>query len=152
MLAPAPFQMPVEEDKAKSGETQSGFHPEGIPGTSPGGIKIPSSEDKSEGEVKVSSPQEKLNHALAKKDQDLATTQKKADEKTTLAEQKLASVDKLEEGNSRLKTALDEANKEANHLKKDKENLNEKLEDPTEHNKQAIGILVMMKHKKREYY
>ena len=63
MLAPAPYQMPVEEDKAKSGETQSGFHPEGIPGTSPGGIKIPSSEDKSEGEVKVSSPQGKIRAA-----------------------------------------------------------------------------------------
>ena len=35
-------------------------------------------------------------------------TQKKADEKTALAEQKLASVGKLEEENSRLKTALEE--------------------------------------------
>ena len=71
---------------------------------------------------------EKLNQALAKKDQDLVATQKKADEKTALAEQKLASVGKLEEENSRLKTALDEANKEATRLKKDKENLNEKME------------------------
>ena len=69
-----------------------------------------------------------MNQALAKKDQDLVAAQKAADEKTALAEQKLASVGKLEEENSRLKTALDEANKEANHLKKDKENLNEKLE------------------------
>ena len=40
----------------------------------------------------------------------------------------MASVGKLEEENSRLKTALDEANKEATRLKKDKENLNEKME------------------------
>ena len=71
---------------------------------------------------------EKLNQALAKKDQDLAAAQKKADEKTALAEQKLASVGKLEEENSKLKTALDEANKEATRLKKDKENVNEKME------------------------
>ena len=63
-----------------------------------------------------------------RKDEDLEAAQKKSDEKTALAEQKLTSVGKLEEENSRLKTALDEANKEANHLKKDKENLNEKLE------------------------
>ena len=71
---------------------------------------------------------EKLNQALAKKDQDLAPARKKADEKTALAEQKLASVGKLEEENSRLKTDLDEANKEATRLKMDKGNLNEKME------------------------
>ena len=56
MLAPAPYQMPVEEDKAESGRTKGGLHPEGISDIVSGGIKIPSSEDKSEGEVKVSSP------------------------------------------------------------------------------------------------
>ena len=56
---------------------------------------------------------EKMNQALAK---------------TALAEQKLASVGKLEEENAKLKTALDEANKEATRLKKDKNNLNEKME------------------------
>ena len=71
---------------------------------------------------------ENLNQALAKKDQDLAAAQKTADEKTALAEQKLASVGKLEEENAKLKTALDEANKEATRLKKDKNNLNEKME------------------------
>nr|XP_020159594.1 uncharacterized protein LOC109744859 [Aegilops tauschii subsp. strangulata] len=71
---------------------------------------------------------EKMNQALAKKDQDLAAAQKAADEKTTLAEQKLASVGKLEEENTRLKTALDEANKEATRLKKEKNHLNEKME------------------------
>ena len=40
----------------------------------------------------------------------------------------MASVGKLEEENSRLKTALDKANKEVTRLKKDKENLNEKME------------------------
>ena len=40
----------------------------------------------------------------------------------------MASVGKLEEENSRLKTALDEANKEATRLKKDKENLNKKMD------------------------
>ena len=40
----------------------------------------------------------------------------------------MASVGKLEEENSRLKIALGEANKEATRLKKDKENLNEKME------------------------
>ena len=71
---------------------------------------------------------EKTNQALVKKDQDLAAAQKAADEKTALAEQKLASIGKLEEENAKLKTALDEANKEATRLKKDKNNLNEKME------------------------
>ena len=61
-----------------------------------------------------------MNQALAKKAQDLAAAQQAADEKTALAQQKLASVGKLEEENTRLKTALDEANKEATRLKKDK--------------------------------
>ena len=63
---------------------------------------------------------EKMNQARANKDQDLAAAQKAADEKTALAEQKLALVGKLEEENTRLKTTLDEANKEATRLKKDK--------------------------------
>ena len=71
---------------------------------------------------------ENLNQALAKKDQDLAAAQKTADERTSLAEQKLASVGKLEEENAKLKTALDEDNKEATRLKKDKSNLTENME------------------------
>ena len=63
MLSRAPFQMPVEEDKAESGKEKSGFHPEGISSIASGGIKIPSSEDKSEGEVKVPSPQGKKRAA-----------------------------------------------------------------------------------------
>ena len=47
---------PVKEDKTESGRTKGGLHPEGISDIVSGGIKIPSSEDKSEGEVNVSSP------------------------------------------------------------------------------------------------
>ena len=70
-----------------------------------------------------------MNQALAKKDVDLAAAQKAAEEKTALADQKLASVGKLEEENAKLKTALDEANKEATRLKKDKRALTDKVED-----------------------
>ena len=70
-----------------------------------------------------------MNQALAKKDLDLAAAQKAAEEKTALADQKLASVGKLEEENAKLKTALDEANKEATRLKKDKRALTDKVED-----------------------
>ena len=63
MLAPAPYQTPVEEDKAESGRTKSGLHLEGISDIVSGGIKIPSSEDKSEGEVDVSSPHGKKRAA-----------------------------------------------------------------------------------------
>nr|XP_020163764.1 uncharacterized protein LOC109749191 [Aegilops tauschii subsp. strangulata] len=55
---------------------------------------------------------EKMNQALAKKDLDLAAAQKTVEERTTLADQKLASVAKLEEENTKLKAALDEANRE----------------------------------------
>ena len=72
---------------------------------------------------------EKMNQALAKKDLDLAAAQKTADEKTALADQKLASVGKLEEENTKLKTALNEANREVTRLKKDKRALTDKVED-----------------------
>jgi len=70
-----------------------------------------------------------MNQALAKKDLDLAAAQKAADEKTALADQKLASVGKLEEENTKLKTALNEANREVTRLKKDKISLNDKFEE-----------------------
>ena len=70
-----------------------------------------------------------MNQALVQKDLDLAAAQKAAEEKTALADQKLASVGKLEEENAKLKTALDEANKEATRLKKDKRALTDKVED-----------------------
>ena len=66
---------------------------------------------------------ERMKEALEKKDQDLAAAQKEAREKTTLADRKLASVGKLEEENAKLKTAISEANREVEQLKKDKENL-----------------------------
>ena len=53
MLAPAPYQMPVKEGKAE--RTEDGPHPKGAPDIASGRIKIPSSEDKNEGEVNVSS-------------------------------------------------------------------------------------------------
>ena len=55
---------------------------------------------------------EKLRDALKKKDLDLAEAQKAASDKTKLAEEKLASVNKLEEENTNLKAALDVANQE----------------------------------------
>ena len=61
---------------------------------------------------------EKLREALAKKDQDLAAARKEADDRTALAEQKLASVGQLEEENTRLKTALNDSNKECSRWKK----------------------------------
>ena len=66
---------------------------------------------------------ERMKEALEKKDPDLAASQKEAREKTTLAEQKMASVGKLEEENTKLKTAILEANREVEQLKKDMENL-----------------------------
>ena len=70
-----------------------------------------------------------MNKALAQKDLDLAAAQKAAEEKTALADQKLASVGKLEEENTKLKTALNEANREVTRLKKDKISLNDKIKD-----------------------
>ena len=66
-----------------------------------------------------------------KKDQDLAAARKEADDRTALAEQKLASVGQLEEENTMLKSALNEANKECTCLKKDNLNPYEKMEGIT---------------------
>ena len=62
-----------------------------------------------------------MKQALEQKDLDLAASQKTAQEKTDLADKKLASVGKLEEENTKLKTPISEANKEVVQLKKDKE-------------------------------
>ena len=69
---------------------------------------------------------EKLRDALKKKDLDLAEAQKAASDKTKLAEEKLASVNKLEEENTNLKAALDVANQEVTRLKNDKMVLSDK--------------------------
>ena len=74
---------------------------------------------------------EKRKQALEQKDLDLAAAQKTAREKTELADKKLASVGKLEEENTRLKTAISEANKEVVQLKKDKVIVTEKVGDLT---------------------
>ena len=66
---------------------------------------------------------ERMKEALEKKDHDLAAAQKEAREKTMLADQKVGSVGKLEEENAKFKTAISEANREVEQLKKDKENL-----------------------------
>ena len=66
--------------------------------------------------------------ALEKKDLDLAAAQKEAQDKTTLADQKLASVEVLEGEVNKLKSSLNECNREVTRLKKDKIALNEKLE------------------------
>ena len=58
----------------------------------------------------------------------MAAAQKKADDITALAEQKLASVGQLEEENAKMKSALNEANKECTRLKKNNVNLYEKME------------------------
>ena len=68
---------------------------------------------------------------VEKKDLDLAAAQKEAQEKTALADQKLASVGALEEEINKLKSSLTESNREATRLKKDKVALNDQLESMT---------------------
>ena len=58
----------------------------------------------------------------------MAAARKEADDKTALAAQKLASVDHLEQENTKLKTALNEANRECSRWKKENLALSEKLE------------------------
>ena len=70
-----------------------------------------------------------MRDALKKQELDLAEMQKTALEKTKLADEKLASVTKLEEENTNLKAALDAANQEVSRLKSDKTTLNDKASD-----------------------
>ena len=49
MLALAPYQMPVKEGEAESERTKDGPYSKGASDIVSGGIKVPSSEDKSEG-------------------------------------------------------------------------------------------------------
>ena len=58
----------------------------------------------------------------------MAAARKEAHDKTALAAQKLASVDQLEGDNTKLKTALNEANRECSRWKKENLSLNEKME------------------------
>src|ERR671911_80550 len=57
-----------------------------------------------------------------------SASRKEADEKTPLATQKLASVDQLEKENTRLQTALNEANRLTANWKKENLLLGEKME------------------------
>ena len=66
---------------------------------------------------------ERMKEALEQKDLDLAAAQKEAREKTKLADQKMASVGKLEDEKAKLKTDVSDANSEIEQLRKDKENL-----------------------------
>ncbi|XBI45039.1 hypothetical protein VPH35_109594 [Triticum aestivum] len=72
---------------------------------------------------------DKMKEALKKKDHDLAEAQKAVLDKMKLAEEKLASVGKLEEENANLKAALDAANKEVSRLKNGKIALNDKASE-----------------------
>ena len=58
----------------------------------------------------------------------MAAARKEASDRTALAEQKLASVSQLEEENTKMKSALNKANKECSRWKKENLNLGEKME------------------------
>ena len=62
MLALVPYQMPAKGGKEE--RTKDGLHPEGASDIVSGGIKIPSSKDKNEGEVNASSPHRKKRAAF----------------------------------------------------------------------------------------
>ena len=62
MLALVPYQMPAKGGKAE--RTKDGLHPKGASDIVSGEIKIPSSEDKNEGEVNASSPHGKKRPPL----------------------------------------------------------------------------------------
>ena len=76
----------------------------------------------------IASFAEKMKLALEKKDSDLAAAQKEAQDKTALADRKLASVETMEGEVTKLKSCLNESNREVSRLKKDKITLNGKLE------------------------
>ena len=70
---------------------------------------------------------DKMKQDSEQKDLDLAAAQKTARERTDLADKKLASVGKLEEENSKLKTDVSDANREVEQLKKDKDKLTNEI-------------------------
>ena len=63
MLAPAPYQAPVEEGKAESGKTRDGLHSRGKLDTESGKIDISSPEGKGKGEGSIPSPYRKKRAA-----------------------------------------------------------------------------------------
>ena len=63
MLVPAPYQVPVKEDKEVSKKAQGGPHSRGIAGTSSREIGTSSSEYEREGETDIPSPHGKKRTA-----------------------------------------------------------------------------------------
>ena len=63
MLAPAPYQVPVKEDREESRKAKGGLHSEGTPSTISGETRAPSSEDEREGEADIPSPHGKKRSA-----------------------------------------------------------------------------------------
>ena len=60
---------------------------------------------------------ERMKEALEQKDLDLEVAQNEAREKTKLADEKLASVSKLEDEKATLKTAVSDVNREVEQLR-----------------------------------
>ena len=63
MLAPAPYQVPVKEDKEESRKAKGGLHSKGTPDTVSDEIRAPSSEDKRKGGADILSPHGKKRAA-----------------------------------------------------------------------------------------
>ena len=63
MLAPAPYQVPVEEGKVESRKTRDGLRSGGTLDTESGEIDISSPEDTGEGEASIPSPYRKKRAA-----------------------------------------------------------------------------------------
>ena len=63
MLVPAPYQVPVREDKEESEEAQGGLHSRGTPGTLSGEIGTSTSEGGREGQTDIPSPHGKKRTA-----------------------------------------------------------------------------------------
>ena len=63
MLAPAPYQVPVGEDKEEDKEAQGGLHSGGTPGNLSGEIRTPASKGGREGRTDIPSPHGKKRTA-----------------------------------------------------------------------------------------
>ena len=63
MLVPAPYEVPVKEDKEESRKAKGGIHSEGTPGAVPEEIRASPSKEKREGEADILSPHGKKRAA-----------------------------------------------------------------------------------------
>ena len=63
MLAPAPYQLPLREEKERSAQVKSGLHTGGTSRTVPGEIETPVSVDEWGGESNIHSPHGKKRAA-----------------------------------------------------------------------------------------